>query len=320
MYEHFTDRARKVMQLANQEAQRFNHEYVATEHVLIALCKEGFGVAACVLDKLHVDLHSVRVIVKQLVKPGPEMVTMGKLPLTPHVKRAIDNAIVEARNLEHKYICTEHLLLGLVEVPEGIACQVLLKMGLTPIIIREAVLELLRLEPEPVTVEELDETIINAIQLRDTQLATLKEWCERMTAAVTKCCADQMKELEAMKARLVMVGSATITGVDVAVGRDTTVMVGHGQRALYREDQTTGVAQQRMIDGVDTVSVLIDADVGNRDATAEGLNEIAYHEWNELTLTELVAGEPTLETLSEDAVKGRSSSQESSWRDKPPMI
>ena len=80
MYERFTDRARKVMQLANQEAQRFNHEYVGTEHVLLGLVKEGSGVAANVLKNLDVDLRKIRVEVEKIVQAGPDMVTMGKLP------------------------------------------------------------------------------------------------------------------------------------------------------------------------------------------------------------------------------------------------
>ena len=83
MFERFTDRARKVMSLAQQEAQRFNHEYIGTEHVLLGLVKEGSGVGANVLKRLSIDLRKVRIEVEKLVKAGPEMVTLGKLPLTP---------------------------------------------------------------------------------------------------------------------------------------------------------------------------------------------------------------------------------------------
>lgn len=88
MYERFTDRARKVMQLANQEAQRFNHEYIGTEHMLLGLVKEGTGVAANVLKNLDVDLRKIRLEVEKLVQSGPEMITMGKLPQTPRAKRS----------------------------------------------------------------------------------------------------------------------------------------------------------------------------------------------------------------------------------------
>ena len=125
MYERFTDRARKVMQLANQEAQRFNHEYVGTEHVLLGLIKEGSGVAANVLRNLDVDLRKIRNEVEKIVQAGPEMVTMGKLPQTPRAKKVIEYAIEEARNLNHNYVGTEHLLLGLLREQEGVAAQVL---------------------------------------------------------------------------------------------------------------------------------------------------------------------------------------------------
>ena len=112
MFERFTDRARKVMALANQEAQRFNHEYIGTEHILLGLVKEGSGVGANVLKNLDVDLQKVRLEVEKLVKSGPDMVTMGKLPQTPRAKKVIEYAIEEARNLNHNYVGTEHLLLG----------------------------------------------------------------------------------------------------------------------------------------------------------------------------------------------------------------
>ncbi len=151
MFERFTDRARKVMALANQEAQRFNHEYIGTEHVLLGLVKEGTGVGANVLKNLGVDLHKVRMEVERLVKSGPEMVTMGKLPQTPRAKKVIEYAIEEARNLNHNYVGTEHLLLGLLREREGVAAQVLMNMGLKLDEVREEVLHLLGagVEAEP---------------------------------------------------------------------------------------------------------------------------------------------------------------------------
>ncbi|MFO0813167.1 MAG: ATP-dependent Clp protease ATP-binding subunit [Gemmatales bacterium] len=143
MYERFTDRARKVMQLANQEAQRFNHEYIGTEHILLGLVKEGSGVAANVLKNLDVDLRKIRLEVEKLVQSGPDMVTMGKLPQTPRAKKVIEYAIEEARNLSHNYVGTEHLLLGLLREDEGVAAQVLRNLGLKLEDVREEVLNLL---------------------------------------------------------------------------------------------------------------------------------------------------------------------------------
>ncbi len=143
MYERFTDRARKVMQLANQEAQRFNHEYIGTEHVLLGLIKEGSGVAANVLKNLDIDLRKIRMEVEKLVQSGPDMVTMGKLPQTPRAKKVIEYSMEEARNLNHNYVGTEHILLGLLREQEGVAAQVLLNLGLKLEDVREEVLNLL---------------------------------------------------------------------------------------------------------------------------------------------------------------------------------
>ncbi len=143
MYERFTDRARKVMALANQEAQRFNHEYIGTEHILLGLVKEGSGVGATVLKNLDIDLRKVRLEVEKLVKSGPDMVTMGKLPQTPRAKKVIEYAIEEARNLGHNYVGTEHLLLGLLRERDGVAAQVLMNLGLKLEEVREEVLNLL---------------------------------------------------------------------------------------------------------------------------------------------------------------------------------
>ena len=143
MFERFTDRARKVMALANQEAQRFNHEYIGTEHILLGLVKEGSGVGANVLKNLDVDLRKVRLEVEKLVKSGPETVTMGKLPQTPRAKKVIEYGIEEARNLNHNYVGTEHLLLGLLREQDGVAAQVLMNLNLRLEDVREEVLNLL---------------------------------------------------------------------------------------------------------------------------------------------------------------------------------
>jgi ATP-dependent Clp protease ATP-binding subunit ClpC len=143
MFERFTDRARKVMALANQEAQRFNHEYIGTEHILLGLVKEGSGVGATVLKNLDVDIKKLRLEVEKLVKSGPDMVTMGKLPQTPRAKKVIEYAIEEARALNHNYVGTEHILLGILRESEGIAAQVLMSCGLKLEDVRQEVLNLL---------------------------------------------------------------------------------------------------------------------------------------------------------------------------------
>jgi 2-methylisocitrate lyase-like PEP mutase family enzyme len=148
MFERFTDRARKVMALANLEAQRYNHEYIGTEHLLLGLIKEGSGVGAMVLKNLNVDLKRLRLEVEKLVKAGPERVTMGKLPQTPRAKNVIKYAVEEARYLNHNYVGTEHILLGLARVTEGVAAQVLLNIGLNLERIRSEVMNLLGADPD----------------------------------------------------------------------------------------------------------------------------------------------------------------------------
>lgn len=130
MYERFTDRSRKVMQMANQEAQRFNHEYIGTEHMLLGLIKENGGAASIILRNVGVDLRRIRLEVEKLVQCGPDMVTMGKLPQTPRAKKVIEYAIEAARFRNDNYVGTEHLLIGLVSEGEGVAYQVLEKLDM----------------------------------------------------------------------------------------------------------------------------------------------------------------------------------------------
>jgi ATP-dependent Clp protease ATP-binding subunit ClpC len=155
MFDRFTDRAKKVMNLARQEAQRFNHEYLGTEHILLGLVQEGSGVAANVLKNMGIDLAKIRSEVEKIVKTGPSMVTMGQLPFTPRAKKVLELSMEEASNLGHNYIGTEHLLLGLIKENEGIAAQVLINLGVKLEDVREEVLEFLGADT---TEEEEEET------------------------------------------------------------------------------------------------------------------------------------------------------------------
>jgi ATP-dependent Clp protease ATP-binding subunit ClpC len=128
MYERFTARARKVMQLANQEAQRFNHEYIGTEHILLGLVKERFGVAASVLMSAGADLSSLRRQVEQIAPAGRSVVTIGHLPLNRWTKRAIECSVEEVRQLSEIQIGTEHLLLGLLHEKQGTAARILINL------------------------------------------------------------------------------------------------------------------------------------------------------------------------------------------------
>ena len=143
MYEKTTDRFRKAMQLAHQEALRFNHEYVGTEHILLGLIKEGSGVAAAVLAGFKVGLRNVRLAVESQIQSGQNMVVIGKLPYTPRAKKVIGLAMEEADDLKHNYVGTEHLLLALLREEEGIASKVLKSFGLDLLQVRQGVLEVL---------------------------------------------------------------------------------------------------------------------------------------------------------------------------------
>src|SRR5881394_3838212 len=127
-FDKFTERARKVLQLAQEEAQRFNHNYIGTEHLLLGLVREGEGVAGKVLTSLDVDLEKVRKAVEDIIGRGDRAV-LGEIGLTPRAKKVIELAVDEARRLNHHYIGTEHLLLGLVREGEGIAAGVLESLG-----------------------------------------------------------------------------------------------------------------------------------------------------------------------------------------------
>ena len=154
MFDRFTDRARKVMGLARQEAQRFNHDYIGTEHILLGLIQEGSGVAANVLKNMDIELKKIRGEIEKMVKTGPTMVTMGQLPFTPRAKKVLELALEEASNLGHNYLGTEHLLLGLLRESEGIAAQVLMNLGIKLEDVREEVLEFLGAEPPPAPEKE----------------------------------------------------------------------------------------------------------------------------------------------------------------------
>ena len=141
-FDKFTERARKVLSLAQEEAQRFNHNYIGTEHLLLGLVREGDGVAAKVLNNLGVELNKVRSAVEFIIGRG-DRVVLGEIGLTPRAKKVIELAVDEARRMGHHYIGTEHLLLGLLREGEGIAAGVLASLGVSLEGARSAVMQAL---------------------------------------------------------------------------------------------------------------------------------------------------------------------------------
>ena len=141
-FDKFTTRARKVLSLAQEEAQRFQHNYIGTEHLLLGLVREGEGVAAKVLEDLGVELIQVRSAVEFIINRGDRIV-VGEIGLTPRAKKVIELAVDEARRLNHHYIGTEHILLGLVREGEGIAAGVLESQGVNLEKVRTGTLKVL---------------------------------------------------------------------------------------------------------------------------------------------------------------------------------
>ncbi|MEO8577300.1 MAG: Clp protease N-terminal domain-containing protein, partial [Gemmatimonadales bacterium] len=128
---NFTERVRKVLAMAREEAERLRHEYVGTEHILLGLIREGEGVAAAVLQNLSVDLDEIQQKIEDTVKKGKAAAATGPdLPYTSRAKKVLELAMAEARDLTHNYVGTEHLLLGLLREEKGIAAQVLTDAGI----------------------------------------------------------------------------------------------------------------------------------------------------------------------------------------------
>ncbi|MFH1665401.1 MAG: ATP-dependent Clp protease ATP-binding subunit [Candidatus Omnitrophota bacterium] len=142
-FNRFTERARKVILLAKDEAKRLGHDYIGTEHILLGLINEGEGVAAAVLTSLGLDSENIRAEVERLVQPGTGKIADKDIPFTPRAKKVIELAMDEARSLGHNYIGTEHILLGLIREGDGVASQVLINMGLDMKTVRNEVLNLL---------------------------------------------------------------------------------------------------------------------------------------------------------------------------------
>lgn len=144
---NFTDRVRKVLAMAREEAIRLQHDYVGTEHILLGLIREGEGVAAAVLTNLSVDLEQIQQQVEESVRRGKATIALGELPYTSRAKKVLEFAMAEARELNHSYVGTEHLLLGLLREEKGIAAEVLNQLGVTLEEARRQTLKLLGSEP-----------------------------------------------------------------------------------------------------------------------------------------------------------------------------
>ena len=142
MFERFTDRARRVVVLAQDEARMLNHNYIGTEHILLGLIHEGEGVAAKALESLGISLDAVRQQVEEIIGQG-QQAPSGHIPFTPRAKKVLELSLRESLQLGHNYIGTEHILLGLIREGDGVAAQVLVKLGADPNRVRQQVIQLL---------------------------------------------------------------------------------------------------------------------------------------------------------------------------------
>jgi ATP-dependent Clp protease ATP-binding subunit ClpC len=142
MFERFTDRARRAVVLAQEEARMLNHDYIGTEHILLGLIHENRGVAARALESLGISLDAVRQQVKEIIGQGQQPPS-GHIPFTPRAKKVLELSLREALQLGHSYIGTEHILLGLIREGDGVAAQVLVKLGADLNRVRQQVIQLL---------------------------------------------------------------------------------------------------------------------------------------------------------------------------------
>jgi len=174
-FHRFTDRARRVVVLAQDEARRLDHNYVGTEHILLGLLAESGGVAAKSLQTLGISLQAVRQQVEQIIGRGQRKPSRH-IPLTPRAKKVLELSLREALRLGHNYIGTEHILLGLIREGGGVAAQVLTRLGAEHDRVRAAILQLLaghqsgRSEPAPPALPDYDEKITAARQQKDAAL------------------------------------------------------------------------------------------------------------------------------------------------------
>jgi ATP-dependent Clp protease ATP-binding subunit ClpC len=166
MFERFTDRARRVIVLAQSEARSLDHDYIGTEHILLALMEEGTGVGAKVLESMQITMDAVREKVEQVTGRGQVSPGTGHIPFTPAAKKVLELSLREALQLGHHYIGTEHILLGLVREGEGVAGQVLVNLGADLNRTRQLVIQILagrhQSEAAPVAVEDLRDRLASA--------------------------------------------------------------------------------------------------------------------------------------------------------------
>ncbi len=179
MFERFTDRARRVVVLAQEESQRLSHNYIGSEHLLLGLLAEREGVAARALESLNVTLTAAREQVEEIIGPG-QQTPRGHIPFTPRAKKILELSLREALTMGSEVIDTEHLLLGLIDEGDGVGAQILQRLGATAQAVREAVARLISAEPEAAEVtgpgsEPRAVSVTRQVRIRDDALTEVKD-------------------------------------------------------------------------------------------------------------------------------------------------
>lgn len=179
MFERFTDRARRVVVLAQEESQRLSHNYIGSEHLLLGLLAEREGVAARALESLNVTLTAAREQVEEIIGPG-QQTPRGHIPFTPRAKKILELSLREALTMGSEVIDTEHLLLGLIDEGDGVGAQILQQRGATAQAVREAVARLISADPEAAEVtgpgsEPRAVSVTRQVRIRDDALTEVKD-------------------------------------------------------------------------------------------------------------------------------------------------
>lgn len=154
MFERSTERARRILAIAQEEAKNLNHDYLGTEHILLGLIREGEGVAAEVLRNMGIKFKTIRLEIENEAPPGGALAILGNVPFTPNSKKVLELAVEEARNMGHNYIGTEHLLLGLIKKEESIGAKILAKFGVTLEKAKEEIAKILGSFSSPVVIKK----------------------------------------------------------------------------------------------------------------------------------------------------------------------
>lgn len=226
MFKRFTERARKVIILAREEAEKNQHEYLGTEHILVGVLKDGGGVAIAVLQRLNIDLKQMRTELERHMPPNSNTLIIGDIPFTARAKKVLEYAVEEARSMGHSYIGTEHMMLGLMREKDGVAARVLMSMNLHYSEVREQTINLLR---EPVVTQEKQQS----------KTPALDEFGRDLTVLAQQGKLDPVIGRETEIERLIQILARRTKNNPILIGEPgvgkTAIVEGLAQRVISRE-------------------------------------------------------------------------------------